>query len=205
MITKKIMIAVLVAAVCIFAGCKSENAATLAASANAAGTNTKALATITDNYATPPGKFLPDKITEDELNAILRAGVRAPSARNSQPWHFTVVRDDASLAKGIMSNITEGNILIVISGPGDSKTNGSVILDCGLATENIYLAAQALGLGSRIYTGPVDAINSKYKESLGLPSGYSAVAVVRVGRIESVDAVSAASSRKDSAGMITYK
>ena len=205
MTLKRIMAAALTVAVCILAGCKSETAATLAASANASAANAKALATITENYATSPGKFLPGKITDDELNALLQAAVRAPSARNAQPWHFTVVREDAALAKGIISNVTDGNVLIVISGQGDSKTNGSVILDCALATQNIYLAAQALGLGSRIYTGPVDNVNAKYKESLGLPSGYSAVAVVRVGRIESVDAVSAASSRKDPAGMIGYK
>ena len=205
MTLNRIMAAVLVAAVCIFAGCKSEKAATLAASANASAVNAKALTTITENYSTSPGKFLPGKITEDDINALLQAAVRSPSARNAQPWHFTVVREDAALAKGIISNIAEGNVLIIISGQGDSKTNASVILDCALATENIYLAAQALGLGSRIYTGPIDTVNAKYKESLGLPSGYSAVAVVRVGLIESVDAVSAASSRKDPSGMITYK
>ena len=205
MTIKRMTAAALVAALCIFAGCKSEKAATMTASANAAAVNAKALATITENYAAAPGKFLPGKITEDELNALLQAAVRSPSARNAQPWHFTVVREDAALAKGIISTITEGNVLIVISGQGDSKTNSSVILDCALATENIYLAAQALGLGSRIYTGPIDTVNTKYKESLGLPSGYSAVAVVRVGRIETVDAVSAASSRKDPAGMISYK
>ncbi|MDR1932848.1 MAG: nitroreductase family protein [Spirochaetales bacterium] len=202
---KNLSAGILILAVSVFFGCKSEKASTLEASANAAGVNSGALTVITGNYAASPGKFLEGKITEDELNSILQAGVRAPSARNGQPWHFTVVRDDAALAQSIISNITGGNIIIVISGEGDSRTNGGVILDCGLATENIYLAAQALGLGSRIYTGPIDTVNAKYKESLDLPRGYSAVALVRIGRIEPADALSAASSRKDPAGMITYK
>jgi nitroreductase len=182
--------------------CNSEKANTLAASANSAAVNSRALATITQNYAASPGKFLVERITEDELNAVLQAGVRSPSARNRQPWHFTVVRDDAGLAGGIISNITEGNVIIVISGEG-ADTDKSVVLDCALATQNIYLAAQALGLGSRIYTGPIDTVNAKFRESLGLPAGYSAVALVRIGKIEPVDALSAASSRKNPDGMIS--
>jgi nitroreductase len=198
------ILAVVLAAFCLMAACKSEKANTLSASASAASVNSKALTTITENYAASPGKFLEAKITDDELNSILQAGVRSPSARNRQPWHFTVVKDDAALAKGIIANITGGNIIIVISGE-DADTDKSVVLDCALAAQNIYLAAQALGLGSRIYTGPVDAVNEKYKESLGLPKGYSAVALVRVGKIEPVDALSAASSRKNPEGMIGYK
>jgi nitroreductase len=194
----------LMAVLCFFSACKSEKANTLAASASTAGANSTALTTIINNYAASPGKFLAQRITEDELNSILQAGVRSPSARNGQPWHFTVVRDDAALAKGIISNISEGNVIIIISGEGAEKDRG-VVLDCGLATQNIYLAAQALGLGSRIYTGPIDTVNAKYQESLALPKGYSAVALVRVGRIEPVDALSAASSRKNPDGIISYK
>jgi nitroreductase len=202
---KTAAVLIALAAAYVFAACKSEEANTLAASARTTGLNAGALATITENYAASPGKFLTGKITEDELNSILQAGLRAPSARNGQPWHFTVVRDDASLAKAIIPNITGDNVIIVISGEGDGRTNGPVILDCALATQSVYLAAQALGLGSRIYTGPVDAVNAKYKERLGLPKGYSAVALVRLGRIEAADALSAASRRKDPAGMISYK
>jgi nitroreductase len=80
------------------------------------------------------------------------------------------------------------------------------MLDCGLATESIYLAAQALGLGSRIYTGPMDALNAKLKGELGLPAGYSAAALVRIGRLSAdADAVSGASSRKGLDSVVSYK
>ncbi|MDR1316248.1 MAG: nitroreductase family protein [Spirochaetales bacterium] len=192
--------AVILAVCCLISACSSGKANTLAASAESAVVNSGALATITQNYAA--SKFVAERITEDELNPVLQAGVRSPSARNRQPWHFTVVRGDAELAGGIIPNITAGNVIIVISGEG-ADTDKSVVLDCALATQNIYLAAQALGLGSRIYTGPIDTVNAKYRESLGLPGGYSAVALVRIGRIEPVDALSAASSRKNPDGMIS--
>jgi nitroreductase len=111
-----------------------------------------------------------------------------------------------TLAKQLVSNVVDGNVLIVISASGDGKTNGAAILDCALATQSMYLAAQALGLGSRIYTGPMDTINSRYKSDLGLPNGYSAVALVRVGQVRpGVDAVSAASSRKNLNSIVNYK
>ncbi|GHT69550.1 hypothetical protein FACS1894110_19230 [Spirochaetia bacterium] len=165
--------------------------------------NNPGLRPILNHYAAR--NFVIGAIPRADLDLIVQAGVRAPSANNRQPWQFTVVQSQ-SLAKKIISNIVDGNVLIVISTVGDGKTNGSQILDCALATESIYLAAQALGYGSRIYTGPMDAINRSLKSDLGLPSGYSAVALVRVGRIQAgVDAVSAASSRKDANSVVNYK
>jgi nitroreductase len=37
-------------------------------------------------------KFKPDAISEMDLHTILEAGIAAPSSKNRQPWHFTVVR-----------------------------------------------------------------------------------------------------------------
>ena len=37
-------------------------------------------------------KFKPDVISEMDLHTILEAGIAAPSSKNRQPWHFTVVR-----------------------------------------------------------------------------------------------------------------
>ncbi|GHV86894.1 hypothetical protein AGMMS50255_1900 [Spirochaetia bacterium] len=166
-------------------------------------TNNAGLRPILNHYAAR--NFIAGAIPKADLDLIVQAGVRAPSAGNRQPWQFTVVQSQ-NLAKQIISNITEGNVLIVISASGDGKTNGSQILDCALATESIYLAAQALGYGSRIYTGPMDAVNRDLKSSLGLPGGYSAVAMVRVGRIQAgVDAVSAASARKGANSVVNYK
>lgn len=165
--------------------------------------NNPGLKPILNHYAAR--SFIAGAIPRSDLDLILQAGIRAPSANNRQPWQFTVVQTQ-SLAKQIVSNIVDGNVLIVISASGDGKTNGGAILDCALATESIYLAAQALGYGSRIYTGPMDAINRGLKGDLGLPNGYSAVALVRVGRIQSgADAVSSASSRKDANSMVNYK
>jgi nitroreductase len=95
-------------------------------------------------------------------------------------------------------------VLIVISAPGDGRTNAREILDCGLAAQSMYLAAQALGLSSRIYTGPIEAVNSQLKAELELPQGHNAVVLVRVGRLAS-DATSAASARRNANETVVYK
>jgi len=160
-------------------------------------------AVIINHYAAR--NFIAGAIPAADLNAIIQAGVRAPSAANQQPWRFTVVRTLA-LAQKIVPQTVEGNVLIVISAAGDNKTNTREIIDCALATESVYLAAQALGYGSRIYTGPINNVNSNLKGELGLPPGHSAVAIVRVGKVQpGVDAVSAASARKKAEELVTYK
>jgi len=165
--------------------------------------NNPALDTIINNFGAR--NYSSARITKAELDLIVQAGLRAPSAGNRQPWHFTVVQNE-TLARQILSQVTEGNVLLVISGAGDNKTNGVVVLDCALATQNIYLAAQALGLGSRIYTAPIDNINSRFKSELGLPSGHNAVALVRIGKLPAgVDAVSSASARSGADQKVTYK
>ena len=162
-----------------------------------------ALRSIINHFS--PRNFEAGSITKAELDLIIQAGVRAPSAGNRQPWHFTVVQNQ-DLVRRIVPQATNGNILIIVSAAGDGRTNGPAILDCGLATQSMYLAAQALGLGSRIYTGPMDTVNRNFKTELALPADHNAVALVRIGRLPAgVDAVSSASARNDAGRTVTYK
>jgi nitroreductase len=165
--------------------------------------NDSAVNTIINNFAAR--NYSSGAVTKAEIDLIIQAGIRAPSAANRQPWNFIVVENQV-LAKKLVSQVTEGNILIVVSAAGDGKTNGPVILDCALAVQSMYLAAQALGLGSRIYTGPIDTITKNFKSDLGLRENINAIAVIRIGRLPAnVDAVSSASSRKSADSIVTYK
>ena len=149
--------------------------------------------------------FLSGAVNQADLDRIIQAAVNTPSARNQQPWHFTVVQN-ASLARRIISNVTDGNVLFVISAAGeDGKVRSDFVLDCALAAQTVYLAAQALGLGSRIYTGPVNDVNKDLKSALSLPRGHSVVVIVRIGKVPPIDAVTAASARNKPESMVTYK
>ena len=168
--------------------------------------NTGPAAVILNNYS--PRNWQAGAVPRADIDTIVQAGVRAPSAGNRQPWQFTVVIQDQSTIRELVSrDYVDGTVLIVVSAQGDGKTNGVQILDCALAAQSMYLAAQALGYGSKIYTGPINTLNSNFKTRLGLPSGHNAVAFVRIGRVQGdrLDAVSGASERKAKDAVVTYK
>jgi nitroreductase len=147
-------------------------------------------------YSTEP-------VTDQQLDLILKCGIKAPSARNNQPWRFTVIRDEATMKEAI-GNTVAGNVLIIVSGI-ESKEGTTPDFDCGLATESMFIAAHGLGLGARIYGGPVGNINAK-REFFQIPSGYKAVIILRIGNADkSVDAVSGATTRKASEEIVNYK
>jgi nitroreductase len=147
--------------------------------------------------------YTSEPVTDQQLDLILKCGIKAPSGMNNQPWKFTVIKDD-STTKKIINNVVPGNVLVIVSGI-ESQAGTTPDFDCGLATENMFVAAHSLGLGARIYASPAGNINSK-KELFQIPSGYKAVVVLRIGNIDkSVDAVSAATSRKKAEEVINYK
>lgn len=138
--------------------------------------------------------YTSEPVTDQQLDLILKCGIKAPSARNIQPWKFTVINDEATM-KEIMNDVVPGNILIIISGI-ESESATTLDFDCGLATESMFIAAHSLGLGARIYAISIEKINSK-KDLFQIPSGYKAVMVLRIGNTDkTVDAVSAATPRK---------
>jgi len=167
--------------------------------------NTSPAAVIINNYS--PRNWQAGTVPRTDVDTIVQAGVRAPSAGNRQPWQFTVVIQDQNTVRELIGrDYVDGTVLIVVSAQGDGRTNGVQILDCALAVQSMYLAAQALGYGSKIYTGPMNTLNSRFKTQLGLPSGHNAVAMVRVGMVQGgLDAVSGASSRKNASDVVTYK
>jgi len=148
--------------------------------------------------------FTTNPVSDNEIDLIVKCGMKAPSGMNRQPWKFTVVKDQTVTVE-ILKNITAGNILIIVS--GQKRQDGTVDnFACALAAENMYVAAQGLSLGVHIYAGPVGNINTNLKQKLGIPDDYEAVTVLRVGSIDnSVDAVSGASARKKPEEVVNYK
>jgi nitroreductase len=62
--------------------------------------------------------------------------------------------------KEIINDVVPGNVLIIVSGI-ESENGTTPDFDCGLATESMFVAAHSVGLGARIYEGPIGNINSK--------------------------------------------
>ena len=101
--------------------------------------------------------YTDEPVTDAQIETMLRAGMAAPSAVNKQPWKFVVVKNRAKLkeiADSIGPSRAAAGAACVIAVCGDmTKTLDGVardfwIHDCSAATENILLAAHALGLGA---------------------------------------------------------
>lgn len=100
-------------------------------------------------------------VEQDKVQKLLRAGMAAPSACDKRPWHFVVVTDKQQL-KGLAeanpnASYAESAPLAIVVCGDMSKTLQGVeqqfwIQDCSAASENILLAAHAMGLGA-VWTG----------------------------------------------------
>lgn len=140
--------------------------------------------------------FKDEQITDEELKQILEAGRYAPSAANQQSWHFTVIQNKEILQK--INNVVKsafsksGNknyeertkakdfsafyhapTYIIVSA---DETAIAPIADSALALGNLFLAAEALDIGS-VW---IHAVNFLYTteegkalfKELGIPDGY---------------------------------
>ncbi|MGC8932916.1 MAG: nitroreductase family protein [Candidatus Methanodesulfokora sp.] len=94
-----------------------------------------------------------DKEVSDELiKRILDVARYAPSAKNSQPWEFVVVRDEevrrklASIHRYAYPLQRAPVVIAVLCNPELSPD--SYLVDCANATIYLMLAAHALGLGT---------------------------------------------------------
>jgi nitroreductase len=124
-------------------------------------------------------------IARDDLERILDAGRRAPSASNWQPWNFVVVVDRGQLselsavwrAAGHVAR-SAATIAIVAQDPEDDRHRDLLMYDLGQATANIMLAAADLGIGSG-HSAVAD--QQKAQQVLGFPDGHQCVYLVALG------------------------
>ena len=135
-------------------------------------------------------EYKTDAVPDSLLEKVLRAGMAAPSAVNKQPWEFVVV-NDRELLLGInekMPNVhcKQCPIAIVVCGNTDKALEGEGlgywIQDTSAATENMLLAAHALGLGT-VWCGltPISERVAWMKQYLNLPSNLEPLCIVCLG------------------------
>ena len=80
-------------------------------------------------------------------HGILDAGRLAGSAKNRQPWTFLVVRDDVAVEAVAESVFEPGNIRGAAFVVAITMSGGAGI-DAGRVSQNMMIAAWALGVGS---------------------------------------------------------
>lgn len=100
-------------------------------------------------------------VEKEKIEKMLRAAMAAPTAMNKQPWHFVVVDqrnvlDALAGANPYAKMLKKAPLAIVVCGNTDKMIEGGGrdfwIQDASAATENLLLAAHAMGLGA-VWTG----------------------------------------------------
>jgi nitroreductase len=135
------------------------------------------------------------KVPFSLIKKIISAGVRAPSAMNSQPWHFIVIEDQSIKARirkiyeesrkelnyypqdtGFVENST---LIVVCSESRELAKEYS----CVMAAENLLLAATALNLGSGTIIAPLQTKKGekKIRKLLKIPSKCVPLLIITIG------------------------
>ena len=136
-------------------------------------------------------KFTDQPVEAEKVEQMLRAAMAAPTAVNKQPWHFVVV-DDKEVLNQLGGPGRRGDMLrnaplaIVVCGNMEKALDGPGrdfwVQDVSAATENLLLAAHALGLGA-VWTGayPITERAGQIAQVLGMPETIIPLCVVVIG------------------------
>ena len=139
--------------------------------------------------------YTAEKLTAQELDILIKAGLRAPTAANKQEIHITVVDGSNPILAELQEEMLKGTgktpaqnfyygapTLLILS--GDANFGWSPV-DAGIAVENIALAAEGLGLGNLIIGCIKGAMNgerqAEFAQKLKLPEGYRFEVAIAVG------------------------
>ena len=127
-------------------------------------------------------KFTSQAVEDEKVEAMLRGAMSAPTAVNSQPWHFVVITDRNKLEK---IEQYEAPLSIVVC--GDKKHFVQMapdwwIADCSMVSDNILLSANAMGLGA-IWTAlyPLKQYMDRASTVLGLPDDLIPLNLINIG------------------------
>ena len=135
--------------------------------------------------------FTPEPVSDGEVEKLIDAATLAPSAGNIQPWEFVVVRDPEIKrglceAAGNQNFVEEAPVVIVVCantlrserGYGSRGVNLYCLQDTAAATQNMLLAAHALGLAT-CWVGAFQ--EEEASTALNVPTGIRPVAIIPVG------------------------
>jgi nitroreductase len=136
-------------------------------------------------------KYEKKEISDEIVDKLLSAAMSAPSARNQQPWEFIVIKYREMLEaiptfSPFAKMAAHAPLGILICGDTrDLPSPGFWVQDCSAATQNLLIAAHALGLGA-VWTGvypmdPMDGRVTGFTKLCRLPRGVVPLAFVVVG------------------------
>lgn len=136
-------------------------------------------------------KYTGERIADENIDMILKAGLLSASSRGRRPWEFILVRDKDMLVKmsdcraGSANMLKNADAAVVVI--ADPDTTDVWIEDCSIAMSNMHLMADSLGVGScwiqgRLRTDRSGGITEDYlRELLGFPAKFRLEAILSLG------------------------
>ncbi len=133
-------------------------------------------------------KYIDKDVSDELITKILEAAMTAPSAGNQQPWQFIIIKDRTLLDKitefhEYAQMCKEANLAILVCADIHSiRHEGMWEQDCSAATQNILLAAHALGLGA-VWCGvyPREAKMQGFVKLLNIPEKIIPFSLIPIG------------------------
>ena len=140
-------------------------------------------------------KYKKDPVDEKTIKTLLTAAMSAPSAGNQQCWRFVVVTDRPTLealatVHPYANPLKEAPLAVLVCGELETELHsGFWEQDCAAATQNLLVAATALGLGS-VWLGchPRAERVKGIQKLLGIPKTVVPLSLVALGRSNEVKA-----------------
>lgn len=131
-------------------------------------------------------------VSKEQLDTLVRAAMAAPTGKDMRPWNFVIINERemmdslsrqlpyAKMLKTAQAAIVVCGDMSVTDQSGNPSCNWT--FDCSAATENLLLAAEAMGLGA-VWTGvhPYEDRVAAVKSVLGLPEHIVPLNVVPIG------------------------
>ena len=133
-------------------------------------------------------QFEPRPVDSKYIIKMLRAAMAAPSACNQQPWEFWVIDDKDIIARlslvspfaGPVKNAPE--VIVPCYHTEGLAAPMMAEIDMAMATQNILLEAEELGLGAvMIGIAPIQERMNAVAEILRLPDGIKPFTIIPVG------------------------
>jgi nitroreductase len=90
-------------------------------------------------------QYTDEPVSDADVKALLEAAMAAPSSSDRRPWEFIVVREKSLRQRLAQTHVWSHMVFVVC---GDARCSEAWIEDTSAATENLLLAATALGLGA---------------------------------------------------------
>lgn len=132
-------------------------------------------------------KFEDRSVEKEKIEKLLQAGFVAPSAGNQQPWEFYVVTKRETIEALAKTSPYAGAaakapVVLVIAARKDVIFPGITDIDCAIATENLWLELEELGLGGVMMAiAPVPERMEAVGKILDLPESQYAFALLPFG------------------------